>query len=365
MKVYWFANPYSPHVRQWLEASSFIDIEIEIFHIHHKSKPCLPINNVVLRSLIPEYLSWLPTILQYLILGCIFKCLFRKDKSIVVHAHNTSGYGFSALVSGFKYIVTTYGSEIYKIKEKSWLYYWLISSILKKAEVITSASPLMTSRLRELLNTETKIREFSLGVSRDFEYSEAKRFNIRTEYKLSENCILFLINRRAAPLYRTYEVINCFLNVFKKSDCKLIVLAGDAEVEYLQSLKELVVQENQVTIIDGFLDQDKLSDLLSASDFFISTPETDQLSSSILEGIMCNSIPILANLSAYDAVKDVSLLVDNLNFEESLNEVLSDLKTIDPDKIRDKVSALSDIKKQFDIAVKANSYKGVLDEFKK
>lgn len=363
MKIYWFANPYSPHVRHWLEASSFIEnLEIEIIHIHHKNKPCIYESKAKLICLIPTCLKWLPSIIQYIITGIFFRFKFFNKKHIFIHAHNTSGYGLSALLSNHQYGVTTYGSEIYTSEDRSKVYRILIKSILTKAVFITSASPLMTNKLNELYGFSKKVREFSLGVSRRFMFSSLERNKWRETLKVSDDCTLLVINRRAAALYRTVEVVQCFLRTLNNNSFKLVLLSGDADTQYLKKLDVIVNGDASVSIINGFLKQEDVSGILSASDFFISTPKTDQLSSSILEGIVCDSVPILADLQAYNSIKEVSLLVDNQNFEMSLLKVFESLAKLTLNEREKQLHKLKKIKNEFDVAKRVSSYEEILDE---
>ncbi|MBA6349475.1 glycosyltransferase [Colwellia sp. BRX8-9] len=327
-KIYWFANPYSPHVRHWFEALEHSeDLEIELIHIYHKRKVCeINGSRFKVSTPLPHFCRHLPELLQYFLLGIFFR--FSNKKNYLVHAHNTSGYGFSALLSGSKYGITTYGSEIYQSKTRGFLYNKLISRVLLKSLFITSASTLMTNSLKTLFSIdESKIFKFSFGVSSAFSYSDSIRSEQRKKLGLLPVDKLFVINRRAAPIYQTDVVVSEFLECYRgKCNYKLFILSGDSEVDYLNKIKKLTTGEDQVTYMEGFMDQVHLSSLLCASDFFISTPISDQLSSSILEGMVCKSIPILTNLSAYNPISTSAILINTTNFRYDLNQTFHKIK---------------------------------------
>ena len=44
--------------------------------------------------------------------------------------------------------------------------------------------------------------------------------------------------------------------------------------------------------------------LYNISDFFISLPDSDELSAAILEGMACGTIPVLSNLEAYAELEE-------------------------------------------------------------
>ncbi|WP_199611289.1 glycosyltransferase [Flocculibacter collagenilyticus] len=358
--VNWLANPHSPHVRHWVDICQKIeDINIVIWHIHHKKQPChFTANNVQMKCIVPSWLKFLPESFQYILLGLQLRVTKNQN---LIHAHNTSGYGIAALLSGFRFGVTTYGSEIFSAQNKSYLYKLILQRVLKSASFITSTSSTMTSSLNNIFHIPNKqISTFSLGVASTFHFSHIERAKVRNALKLDSHDKLFVINRRVTPLYRTEQVLRCFMKAFKgESRFKLLVLAGDADPDYLALLRNKY-QNNEITFKCEFLSQEELSSILSASDFFISTPKSDQLSSAILEGITCESVPILSNLASYAPVKKASFLVDNNNFEPSLTTTFLKLYKLSPEEYSETLSNCRELQVQFNIAHAANSYRHIL-----
>lgn len=365
-KIYWFANPYSPHVRHWFEILEHVDgIDVELIHIHHKRKIC-EINSRKLKAStpLPLFFRFLPELIQYFLLGIFFR--FTNKDNCLVHAHNTSGYGLSALLSGSDYGITTYGSEIYQCVKRGLIYKTLIKRILLKSLFITSASQLMTKSLKSLFPIDnSKIFEFSLGVSDTFKFSDAKRREQRKKLALQPTAKLFVINRRTAPLYQTAEIVSMFLECYKDFDnYKLLILAGDSDGNYLDNIKGTTANTTQVTYVEGFIDQKSLSSLLCASDFFISTPKTDQLSSSILEGIICKSVPILTDLIAYKPIAKAALLISTKNFKPELKQVFEFIKEQGDDEYATLISSGASLIGEYKIKNVAGIYIGMISEFK-
>jgi hypothetical protein len=363
-KVYWFANPYSPHVRHWYEILEHVDgLDVELVHIHHKRRVC-EIKTCKLKAStpLPSFLGFLPELIQYFLLGIFFR--FTNKDNCLVHAHNTSGYGLSALLSGSDYGITTYGSEIYQCVKRGIIYKALINKILSKSLFITSASQLMTESLKSLFSFDnSKIFEFSLGISDTFKFSDAIRCEQRKKLGLQSTDKLFVINRRTAPLYQTAEIVSTFLECYKCfENYKLLILAGDSEGNYLANIKGATANTTQVTYVEGFIDQISLSNLLCASDFFISTPKTDQLSSSILEGIICKSVPILTDLIAYKPIATSALLISTSNFESDLKQVFEFIKEQSNDDYSTLVSKGAFLIGDYKIKSVANIYRGIISE---
>jgi len=329
IKIYWLANSSSPHVRHWAELLQVADcnFDVHIISIWHKNiLKDVGLKGVTNKRVLPKLFRYFPEILQYLILGIIIRLgVIKKDH--VLHAHGTSGYGFVAFISGLKYGLTTYGSEVYSAEAKGLVYQSLLNKILKNAVAITSASPEMTRSLKTFFNIKNgKIHEFSLGVSSKFYYSEQERKRVREEFGINEGPV-WIINRRSAPLYHTLELVEAFVSVRQRvGEGHLLVLEGDADKSYWLEVKSLCENNSHITPLCGFVSQSTLRAMLSASDFAISIPDSDQLSSSILEGALCGAVPLLRNLPAYGRVKEFGVFFDIANkasFDEIFNKSLS------------------------------------------
>lgn len=321
IKIYWLANPGSPHVRHWDELVSGLDcyFDFEIMSIWHKNNiGSIEFEVVKYKKILPRFIGKLPEIVQYLILGVYIR--FSKDieTGSIFHAHNTSGYGLVALVSGYCFGITTYGSEIFSAQKKGWFYRFIIRQVLKKSKGITSASPAMTQNLIEYFDVEEeKIVEFSLGVSKEFFYDKGEGDLLKGQFGISSSPI-WMLNRRVHPIYHTMELVTAFIKVRNEINTGyLFILEGDSDADYFSKIEAVCLHHDYIKLIRGFIPRPVLRHYLSAADFAISIPDTDQLSSSILEGAMCGAIPLLRDMTSYAEVKKFSL---NFRIESSDNE---------------------------------------------
>ena len=310
-------------MRHWDEiiAKVACDYDFQIISIWHKnSLEEIELGTVTCKQILPKFFSVFPEIFQYFFLGVIIRFV-AKNEAYALHAHGTSGYGLAALVSGFKYGVTTYGSEIYAASKRGCVYKALINKILTSSTAITSASPKMTDTLKRNFNVEdAKIHEFSLGVSSTFYFSAKESKRVRDKLGVVEGPI-WVANRRVAPIYHTLELVQAFIRTRKRTNTgHLLIMEGDADKSYLSDVELLCETCPHITIISGFINQGGLRAFLSAADFAISIPDTDQLSSSILEGAVCGAIPLLRNLSCYDLVKGFSIVFE-INDKDSYEEI--------------------------------------------
>ncbi len=308
-QLIFLASSSSPHVRHWVQLLKLECLVPTVYSIH--SENMLDGVDVYCPFSKLEKIGRIGGLLLYILLGLYIKYIFfsKDTKSFLLHAHNTSGYGLSAYLSGLPYIITTYGSEIFDYKKRGKLYQLLIKKILSKAAAITTTSKNMSESLVSIFGVnKEKIIEFSLGVSNSFYLDSVGRDKIREKYIINNNPV-WIVNRRVHPLYHTIELIKAFI-LYRQEGGKgfIFILEGDYDLEYLNKVKRITSCDDNIILISGFMSQNNLRAYLSSADFSISAPETDQLSSSILESAVCGTIPLLADLESYAPVRDFCLL---------------------------------------------------------
>lgn len=320
--IIFLANASSPHVRHWVEYLEEMGVSYHIYSVHKNT--FFPHSKVTVKYNFLLKFGGFGAILAYVLLGIWLK--FCMKRSFTLHAHNTSGYGLCALLSGNEYIITTYGTEIFGANNRSKFYNSLIHKILKRAKIITATSIAMEKALEVDFGVDKRrIETFSLGVSSNFNFSLNMRAKVRNELGIPNDAITWVYNRRLTPLYNTLETVNAFKTFSRGTSKHLILMEGDKDIQYARLVEEVVKDEENIHLVKGFLDQKTMSSYLSAADIAISLPSSDQLSSSILEAISCGCIPMLANLETYqpvfEAITSIPVTLDNIEngFCESNN----------------------------------------------
>lgn len=296
-EIHLLGNPSSPHLREWLRILPR-EKEVTVWCIESRGE-CPKVDFRIIP--LPKFFSRVPSPLRYAILGV----LLRKNLPVgqFVHAHNASGYGLAAYISDRPYILTTYGSEIFHRATKGFVYRKMLRSILTKASLITTTTEKMVEELVHGVGISgEKIKNFSLGVSDEFSGGIDGA-------RVLSSPITFISNRRSLPLYHTLEIIAAFRKFQEScSSARLIVLQGDASSSYSDQVRTLANSTPNVSFIEGFQSQEQVKALLDQSHYQISVPDSDQLSSAILEGMSRGVVPILRPLKAY------SILAENAQF---------------------------------------------------
>lgn len=303
MRIAMLANAYSPHVRHWVYALRRNALQPLIITVHGgdpAGRPDCP--TVGLLDRWPR----IPATLRYAMAGLWMRWFMKAvDKPAFVHAHNTSGYGLMAYLSGLPYVVTTYGSEIFQAGARGRLYRAMIRRVLHRAIRVTGTTEAMAQALqRDFAVPAGRIRIFSLGLEGPFQYREQARRQTRQSLGLADDAApLFFANRRIHPLYNTLQLVRAFRAVWQREGRgMLLLLEGDSDRAYLAQVEAEIGACPAIRVVRGFIAQQALSDYLCAADFIISIPLSDQLSSSLLEAARCMNVPVLSALPSYAAL---------------------------------------------------------------
>lgn len=298
------ANHGSPHVRQWAVFLRELGIAYTVATVQGGN---LLAADVPVRRHFPwlRRLGRAGDLVGYVLLGFWLRLRYlgRRD-AVLLHAHNTSGYGLAAWLSGCPYVVTTYGTEIYTAPGRGGLYRWLIQAILGGARAITASTPAMADFLTQHFRVEAaRLHAFTLGIDPVFHPDAAARVAGRVTLGAGDDEPVWFYNRRLTPLYNTLEVVAAFRAYQARGGRgRLLLMEGDCDPVYRDTVRAAIAGAPAITLLPGFMDQAALRGWLCAADFCLSVPDTDQLSSSILEGIACGCLPVLLNNPAYAPV---------------------------------------------------------------
>ena len=245
-RIDFLAHPHGLHVARWLKVLSHTQATISI----QTANPVPAFNGVFARAcpLVPDFLK-IPMTLRYLVAGLVARFTNSNSSDEPVHAHCASGNGFIAWLSGRKYLIGTYGSEIFDAPRRGFLYQQLMKRILQGAERIADCSPECTKVLREQFGIPAeKIYSFHLGYdeSRFHSLRQSDRMQLRRQMQLPEVEPIWVINRRTDPHYRTHEVVAGFLDYCSQYAVgRLIVLCGDHQPEHAEQICRMVEAHGQ------------------------------------------------------------------------------------------------------------------------
>lgn len=287
--MYFLANPNSKHLNSWIELYEKCSHSVTGMYTIHDGEfhnKAISVNRFFVLNKIFSYI-WLGLFLRFI----------RIDSNTVYHAHGASGYGLSAFLSGRDYIVTVYGSEIFA--KHNFLYTFLVKLILSNAKSVTVTSDFAKVKVFDITGKLDNIHCFHTGIN----FHNLSGF----ECKKSESATLrFLSVRNCAPVYRTEDVIKSFLsfkNEFVDVNPVLTVILGNGDKTYFCNLKSKF-EAAGVVFLEKILEHNELVKLISESDVCISFPESDQMSSTVLEVLYLGKYLISSELASYNKLYD-------------------------------------------------------------
>ncbi|HJQ10040.1 MAG TPA: glycosyltransferase family 4 protein [Gemmatimonadaceae bacterium] len=289
-----FANPNSVHVRRWLQLAESAGIEIEGWSVERLG-----------HTIGSNWKTAMATggAFRYAIAGLLMRLV--PGSHTIVHAHSASGYGLMAWLSGRRYVLTVYGSDVYLARQRGLLYQKVLRKVLRRALLITCTTPAMREHLQTVYGIDAqRIRMFSLGIPLERFYLSIDERD-RTRHALGfERATVITSNRRMRAQYRIDLIVRAF-SVLSERDAgyRLILFEGDSEPGYVDAIARLISDANlgeNVVVVSGFRAPDEVRTYLAASDVVVSIPTSDQMSAAILEALACGATIVASPIEAYE-----------------------------------------------------------------
>ena len=294
--MHFLGNLSSVHLSTWFTIYQSANLTLDsLFSVHNTD-----VGNSDLKT---KRIFLLSKILSYIFLGFYLRIFTGKHEK--VHAHGASGYGLSALLSGKRYIVMVYGSEIFA--EHSRLYNWMMKQVFRKATLITVTSESAEQKIQQKFGiSKEKICCFHTGINTQLlaqHSGESKYWRTGTSKRV-------LSIRNTAPHYQTEAIIKSYLTLIDKQCLgdapQLVIVLGNGDEGYFQQLAKQYASP-YITYISERLDQSLMHQLISSADICVNFPKTDQLSASLLEAVYYNKPVVSSNLDAYQPFADACL----------------------------------------------------------
>lgn len=249
------------------------------------------------------------------------RALVAQFKPTHIHVHQANSYAlFTALALGRKpnMFLTAWGSDILLLPKKGFFWKKLVTFSLNRFSYFTADSHEVANELSKLIAVKHPVLVANFGIE------------IHAVKSQKENIIYS--NRLHKPLYRVNKVVEAFYRFLQTNPSekwKLVIGADGTETE---SLKKMVLNlgiANQVEFI-GWVDAETNRNYYAKSKFWISIPESDATSISLLEAMAYGCIPIVSDLpSNKEWIKNRENGFIVLDMEK---EYLSEMLVIDYEK---------------------------------
>lgn len=207
-----------------------------------------------------------------------------------LHAHYLTSHGTLAWAARLGWRLraqiagSAWGSDILVTPQRGGAWRWLTKKSLRECAVTTSDSLHMTERMRELGAREVMTFPFGLEAL--------------PKQNAKKQPWLCFANRGLEPIYRPQRVIDAFARIAAAQPEARLVVANDGSLR--ATLEADVAARglaDKVTFV-GRLDAAAQASHYAKSTWFLSLPESDSVSVSVLEAMAHGCVPLLSDLPA-------------------------------------------------------------------
>jgi len=205
-----------------------------------------------------------------------------------IHAHYLSSHGTLAWLAKRLYRVpgrlvgSAWGSDILVTPERSAAMRWLTRRVLQACVLTTSDSAHMAERMRELGSREVMTFPFGLEALPPLPAGKDDR--------------LFFANRGLEPIYAPQRVITAFAEIAAHWPDARLVVANDGSLR--AALQAQAAPLGDRVRLVGRLDAATQAQWYANARWYLSLPESDSVSVSVLEAMAHGCIPLLSDLPA-------------------------------------------------------------------
>ena len=181
-------------------------------------------------------------------------------------------------------VSTAWGSDILVMPRKNILYKKVVQYVLSNSDYLTSDSAYMAEEMKRLARCKHDI--------------VIANFGIEPHKPTADNADIIYSNRLHEKLYRIEAVIRAFVPFnAKHKNWRLVIGATGSETDHLKSLAKELGIEKQVDFV-GWLDEPTNFFYYSQAKIWVSIPESDATSISLLEAMSMGCVPVVSDLPA-------------------------------------------------------------------
>ena len=216
----------------------------------------------------------------------------RQVRADWIHAHYLSSHGTLALLATRwlgapgRLVGSAWGSDILVTPQRSAVMRWLMRRVLRACALTTSDSQVMAQRMRALGAGEVMVFPFGLETLPPLPPAGHKPPHA------------FFANRGLETIYAPQRVIQVFAGLARAWPDAELVLANDGALRAALERQAADAGLQQQVRFVGRLDAHAQEACYARARWYLSLPESDSVSVSVLEALAQGCIPILSDLPA-------------------------------------------------------------------
>lgn len=258
------------------------------------------------------------------------KDVIREFKPTVIHVHEANSvalYSFLATRSfDIPVVLTTWGSDILVNPKKSVVLRTVARYVVKHADVVTADAEYLAQAVVKLVpSAKQKMVIANFGIE------------VHDDLNITRENIIYS-NRLHKKLYNIDKIIRCFkrLDDTGQNPYRLVVAATGEDSESLKKLATDIGIAHKVEFV-GWLSTEENIKMYCRSKIYVSIPDSDATSISLLEAMYYGCFPVVSDLPSkeewiFDG-KNGKRFTGDLNFvldltEEDFQKVAAENKEI-------------------------------------
>ena len=212
----------------------------------------------------------------------------------IIHIHqvNRMAYFATKIASrmNIPVVTTAWGSDVLVVPNKNGFFKFLVTKTLRRSHVITADSKDMIAKMQLLEPNQNKYHLVQYGID---------------PIQAIEKEEIIFSNRLHEVNYRLPEIIHYFNDFKALNPTWKLVIGGTGSLT--NELKKLVnqLELNKDVLFVGWLNAGQNAEFYSKSSIYVSIPESDGTSVSVLEAMSAGCIPVVPNIEvSKEWVKD-------------------------------------------------------------
>lgn len=291
MRLVLIGDGQSPHLLKWARALAprvelfaassrgfspgFDDLMPSARRLALDTDPAFEGGNIALLTSLPRLGAWL-----------------RRVNPDWLHAHYLTSHGTLAWLARALWrlpagiVGSAWGSDILVTPERSWLLRMLTQRVLRACDLCTSDSQHMARRMTELGAGEVMTFPFGLEQLPPAPYADPA------------NAQRFFANRGLESIYAPQQVLETFAAIALDWPAAELVVANDGSLLPALQAQAVALGLGARVHFVGRLDAEAMAGQYRRARWYLSLPNSDSVSVSVLEALAHGCVPLLSDLPA-------------------------------------------------------------------
>jgi glycosyltransferase involved in cell wall biosynthesis len=305
MKVLILSNPESSHTIKWIKALSDKKVSVYLLSLNPLPEGYFAGDQYVQTAdvglenkVIMQKAGSLSKMIYLKMIPALFKAI-KTFKPDIVHAHYASSYGILGGLSGFSpFVLSVWGSDVYRFPKKSFLHRLLVEYSLKKADKILSTSQVMLEEIYQYTSKHIDVTPFGI---------DTELFRPKKE-KSDDGPVVIGTVKSLKRIYGIDVLIHAFkilVDRIPDRELKLLIVGGGKEKVNLEKLVKSLSLTGKVEFTGTVLPE-SIPEQMNRMDIFAAlTVIEESFGVSVLEASACGKPVVVSNVSGFrEIVKD-------------------------------------------------------------